>query len=104
MDAEGVKKQEDKASYLSTIAHDMYPDISMNDFRDMFQRGIIFALKTNHYTTWQEVVYEQPPARKSFFNTILNAMIPYLQAAGLDQKQIDKLLDKLIKKNRRFLG
>jgi len=104
MNTEGNQKQEDKVKYLSAITHNLIPSISQHAFTDMFHRGVESALKTNHYATWQEVVFEQPPARKSFFHDILGAMIPSLQASGLTKERIDRLMSQLIKKNRRFLG
>ena len=104
MNVIGSKKQEDKLEMLSVVAHDMFPELSPVAFKEGFRVGVETALKTRHYEQWSDVVTEQPAVRKAFFESVLEGMNVYLKQTGLNDSQIDRLCQKLNKKNRRFLG
>lgn len=100
----GSEKQEEKIVFLKTIAEEMFPDLPADTFDKAIRSGIETALKEHHYKEWSDVAREQPLARKTFFETALNASKNQLQQTGLSKNQIDNLVRKLDKKNRRYLG
>ncbi len=104
MNITGNKKQEDKIIYLGKVAKKMFPEISKVLFDEIFRHGIEAALKEHNYNQWSDVLKEQPVTRKNFFESILKESKTYLQETGLKEDQIKKLIIKLGKKNRRYLG
>ena len=100
----GSKKQEDKVTFLGNVARSLFPEISVKSFEDAFEQGVKTALRNYGYNQWSDVVSEQPVARKAFFESILEESKLYLKNTGLNADQIDVLLLKLSKKNRRYLG
>jgi pyruvate-formate lyase-activating enzyme len=98
------KKQEDKIVFLGNTARELFPEISIKSFEEAFEQGVKAALRTHGYKQWSDVVSEQPVARKTFFDSILKESRVYLKNSGLKADQIVVLLQKLNKKNRRYLG
>lgn len=76
----------------------------MKTFEVVFRRSIEIALKKQNYKQWSDVVLEQPFNRKIFFDCILDELKSQLKGTSLNEDQIFTLLNKLNKKNRRYLG
>jgi len=104
MTAAGSKKQEDKIVDMGKLAKELFPEISMETFEEAFRQSINTVLKKHQYQQWSDVTSEQPLTRKNFFDSILSESKVTLKNNGLREDQIDILIEKLTRRNRRYLG
>ncbi len=100
----GSRKQEDKIRDLGKTAKKLFPEISIVSFEKTFRQSIETALEKHQYQQWSDVTSQQPVARKDFFESILSISKGTLKENGLNEDQIDSLIKKLEKRNRRYLG
>ncbi len=74
MTVTGSKKQEDKIENMGKLAKELFPEISIESFEEVFRQSTTAALKKHQYQQWDDVVKEQPLVRKLFFDSILDGL------------------------------
>ena len=100
----GAEKQEEKIVEMGKTGREMFPEISLMNFKGAFRMGVKSALEKSGYQEWKELVDKTKTEKKKFFDLILDGSRHHLENLGLHGSDIDKLNETLKKKNEAFVN
>lgn len=102
MPISGSKLVEYKIDYFSSIGHEMYSEIPVGCFKEIFFLPIKDALVENHYNEWRDVEKERSLARKQFFDGVLLRLKPHFKNIGIAEDKIEGVVNLFAKKTKRY--